>query len=120
MNAKKKLNEKRTRRIARNRAKIFGTAARPRLSVSRTNKNIHAQLIDDMKSHTLAHASSKELKNANEKKTKSDLARSVGELLGKRSVELGIKAAVFDRRGYKYHGRVKALAEGAMNKGLKI
>ncbi len=117
MNIVKKLNQKRARRVNRNRAKIFGTALRPRLAVSRSNRFVYAQLINDEKSRTLAHASSRELK---EKKTKKDAAKLVGELLAKRALEHKIKEAVFDRREYKYHGRVQALAEGARAAGLKF
>ncbi len=118
MNPKKLLNEKRVRRTARNRARIFGTATKPRLAVSRSSRSIYAQLIDDGKSHTLAQASSREIKAA--KKSKSEEALMVGELIAKRAVELGVKEAVLDRRAYKYHGRVKALAEGARKGGLRI
>lgn len=118
MNAKKLLNKKRMRRAARNRAEILGTALRPRLSVFRSNRFIYAQLINDEASRTVTCASSREVKNG--KKSKAELARLVGELLAKRAKELGIKSAVFDRREYKYHGRVKALAEGARSGGLKI
>lgn len=119
MNRRKILNQIRKRRVARNRAEIFGTPERPRLAVKRSNKNIYAQLIDDAKSHTLVQASTHDLAKKGEKK-KSDLARLVGELLTKRAMEKGIKAAVLDRRSYKYHGRVKALAEGARAAGLNI
>ena len=117
MNSKKFLNKKRERRVKRTRAKIFGTAKFPRLAVSRSNRFAYAQLIDDSKGHTLVHASSREIK---EKKPKAEIAELVGALIGKRAVEKGIKAAVFDRREYKYHGRVKALAEGARKAGLKL
>lgn len=117
MNYRKSLNKIRGRRVHRNRARIFGTALRPRLAVSRSNRFVYAQLIDDEKSRTLAHASSRELK---EKKTKKDAAKLVGELLAKRALEHSIKEAVFDRRDYKYHGRVQALADGARSGGLKF
>jgi large subunit ribosomal protein L18 len=117
MNHRKLLNKVRGRRVHRNRARIFGTATRPRLAVSRSNRFVYAQLIDDEKSRTIAHASSRELK---EKKTKKDAAKMVGELLAKRALEHKIKEAVFDRRDYKYHGRVQALAEGARGGGLKF
>lgn len=120
MNPKKLLNQKRMRRAARNRAKIFGTAAKPRLSVSRSNRYIYAQLIDDEKSSTLMHASSRELSKKDAKKSKTELARLTGELLAKRAAEKGIGAAILNRGAYKYHGRVKALAEGAIKGGLKI
>lgn len=120
MNQRKSLNKIRERRALRNRAGIFGTAKRPRLAVSRSNKYIYVQLIDDEKSHTLTHASSREVKNVSGKKLKSDVARAVGELLAAKAEKLGVKSAIFDRRRYKYHGRVKALAEGARKSGLKI
>ena len=103
--------------MARTRAKIFGTDVLPRLAVSRSNRFLYAQLIDDSKGRTLTHASSREIK---EKKPKTETALLVGGLIGKRAKELGIKAAVFDRREYKYHGRVRALAEGARKAGLKL
>ena len=117
MNKRKALNKVRGRRVHRNRARIFGTASCPRIAVSRSNRFVYAQLIDDEKSCTLAHASSRELK---EKQAKKDAARHVGELLAKLDVEKGIKTAVFDRREYKYHGRVQALAEGARSGGLRF
>ena len=117
MKSKKLLNTKRARRVARTRAKIFGTAVRPRLSVSRSNRVTSVQLIDDAKGITLVHASSKEIKD---KKTKTNKAALVGELVGKRAAEKKITSAVFDRREYKYHGRIKALAEGARKAGLKF
>lgn len=120
MNPKKSLNKKRARRVARNRAKIFGTAVKPRLSVSRSNRYIYAQLIDDENSRTLTHVSNRELPSGDKKKTKTESATLAGELLAKRATDLGIKTAVMDRRAYKYHGRVKALTEGARKGGLKI
>ena len=106
--------------MARVRARIFGTADKPRLTVSRSNRFVYAQLIDDEKSHTLAHASSREVAKTGGKKSKTELSGFVGELLAKRAIELGTKTAVLDRRSYKYHGRVKALADGARKGGLKI
>ncbi len=117
MNSKKLFNRRKARRVKRTRAKIFGTGKIPRLAVSRSNRFIYAQLIDDGKGRTLAHASSMELKD---KKAKSAKAALVGELIGKRAKDLGIKAVVFDRREYKYHGRIKALADGARRAGLKF
>ncbi len=117
MNPRKKLNTKRARRIIRNRARVFGTAKRPRLAVSRSNRFMYAQLIDDEKAHTLAHASSREL---TERVSKSDAAKKVGGLLAKRAMERGVKEVVFDRREYRYHGRVRALAEGVRSAGIKI
>ncbi|MDP2598393.1 MAG: 50S ribosomal protein L18 [Candidatus Liptonbacteria bacterium] len=120
MKTAKKLNITRGRRVRRNRAKIFGTALRPRLAVSRSNKFIYAQLIDDEKSHTLASVSGRETSKESGKKPKAELAKHAGALLAKKAIEKGIKAAVFDRRGYKYHGRVRAFAEGVRGGGLKI
>ena len=119
MNPRKKLNDVRARRTNRNRAKIFGTAKVPRFAVSRSNRFVYAQLIDDEKSHTLAHASGKEATKG-KKVSKAEASKMVGELLATRAIAIGVKSAVFDRRGYKYHGRVKAIAEGARGAGLKI
>jgi large subunit ribosomal protein L18 len=132
MNKAKKLNNRKTRRIGRVRAIISGTAERPRLVVNRSNQYIHAQLIDDEKQRTLLSASSFDGKKAakagtaktsggtKEKKTKSEQAFAVGESLGKKAVEKGIKQVVFDRRSYQFHGRVKNFADGAKKGGLKI
>lgn len=98
------------------RGKIFGTAKRPRLSVFRSGKHIRAQLIDDEKAETLASASDLALKEG----TKTEKALVVGEELAKKALKLKIKKVVFDRGGYKYHGRVKAVAEGARKGGLKF
>lgn len=107
--------EKRRRRHHRIRAKIKGTEKRPRLAVFRSHSHIYAQLIDDQKARTLASASSKEIEK---KGTKSEIAYLVGELIAKKAKELGIRKVVFDRGGFKYHGRVKKLAEGARKGGL--
>ena len=106
--------EKRRKRVRR---KIFGTAERPRLSVYRSNVNIYAQLIDDDAARTLAAADSREVGEAENRK---DAARKVGELIARKAKEAGIKVAVFDRGGNKYHGRIAALAEGAREGGLKL
>ncbi len=106
-----------SRRRARIRRKIFGTAERPRLSVYRSNVHIYAQLIDDLQGHTLAAVDSREVEGA---ENKTDAARKVGELIARKAGEAGIEAAVFDRGGNKYHGRVAALAEGARAGGLKF
>jgi large subunit ribosomal protein L18 len=92
----------------------------PRLAVFRSNRAISAQLIDDDKATTLAHASTKELGKEGEKKTKKEQAQLVGALIAKRAKEGGITKAVLDRRSYRYHGRVRALAEGARAAGLTI
>ena len=107
----------RERRRKRVRSKVFGTAERPRLSVYRSNVHIYAQLIDDEDGRTLAAADSREVGEAEGRK---DAARRVGELVARRAQEAGIEAAVFDRGGNKYHGRVAALAEGAREGGLQV
>jgi large subunit ribosomal protein L18 len=100
------------------RKKISGTADVPRLSVFRSNKQIYAQLIDDEQGHTLLASSSKILTDASG--NKSEIAKEVGLDLAKKAVEKGISTVCFDRGGYLYHGRVKALAEGAREGGLKF
>lgn len=112
----------RQRRHERVRKQISGTAERPRLAVYRSLRHIYAQVIDDIAGHTLAAAStldvalSVELTDLN----KADQAKAVGKLVGKRAVDAGIDTIVFDRGGFPYHGRVKALAEGARESGLKF
>ena len=106
------------RRKARVRAKVFGTAERPRLSVFRSLTNINLQLIDDKAGKTLVSVYQKELKL--DKKTKTEVAFEVGKKLATKALEKNIKVCVFDRSGYKYHGRVKAAAEGAREGGLKF
>ncbi|OIO73240.1 MAG: 50S ribosomal protein L18 [Elusimicrobia bacterium CG1_02_37_114] len=100
--------------------KIFGTGDRPRLNVYRSLKNIYAQIIDDEKRHVLVSASSLsgELKDKIQKKPKTECAKDVGILLAKKALQKDIKKVVFDRGGRKYHGRLKALAEGARSVGL--
>ena len=111
-------HEKRHRRHKRIRAKIFGTAKRPRLCVFKSAKHIYAQLIDDEKGYTIISADDLELKKS--KKTKIDKAKEMGKLLAKEALTKKIEKVVFDRGGYPYHGRVKALAEGAREGGLKF
>ncbi|WP_353481984.1 50S ribosomal protein L18 [Haliscomenobacter sp.] len=110
----------RRRRIHnRVRKKITGTPARPRLAVYRSNKAIYAQIIDDLAGHTLVSASSMEeavVKSVN----KTEQAKAVGKILAERAVQAKIGAVVFDRGGYLYHGRVKALADGAREAGLSF
>ena len=110
------------RRQRRVRGKISGSAERPRLRVSRSNQHIYAQLIDDVAGVTLASASSNdpELKQALKSGANIDAAKAVGDAIGRRAVEAGIKEVVFDRGGRLYHGRVAALAEGARDAGLKF
>ena len=111
----------RQRRHLRVRAKVNGTAERPRLNVFRSNAHIYAQIIDDTAGHTLVAASTlepavKELFAEEHPKTAE--AEVVGRVVGERAVQVGISQVVFDRGGYKYHGRVKALADGARAAGL--
>lgn len=111
-------NKTRQRRHARVRGKISGTSERPRLNVFRSNKNIYAQLIDDVAGVTLASASAldKEISGGN----KTEQAQAVGKLVAERAAAKGIKVVVFDRGGYLYHGRVAALAEAARENGLEF
>lgn len=118
--------EKKDRRHLRIRAKVSGTAKRPRLSVFRSNAHLYVQLIDDVANKTLAHASDaeiKEKKSQTEKNTEGNkvaTARKVGSLIAEKAKKLGLEAVVFDRGGVKYHGRIKAVAEGAREGGLKF
>jgi len=107
---------KRGRRRKKIRAKISGTAARPRLSVFKSNKGMYLQLIDDISGKTLASARTGELKDAKGKK--SVISFELGKILALKAAEKGIKEIVFDRGGYKFHGRVKAAADGAKEGGL--
>ena len=108
----------RIRRHARVREKVRGSAARPRLAVYRSLTHIYAQLIDDDAGKTLAAASSLDARDSKDKK--SALAKTVGTKLGERAKQAGIGEVVFDRGGYRYHGRVKALAEGVRAAGVKV
>jgi large subunit ribosomal protein L18 len=105
-------------RHRRIRGKVKGTARRPRLLVFRSHRHIYGQLIDDEKGKTLASAKDSEIKS--KKMKKSDLAKEVGKLLAKKAADLKIKEIVFDRRGYKFHGRIKELAQGAREGKLKF
>jgi large subunit ribosomal protein L18 len=109
---------KRLRRRRRVRAKVRGTAERPRLSVFRSNRGIQAQLIDDVKGHTVAAVSwvEADLKSL----ARMEQAKKAGELLAERAKAAGVETCVFDRGGYRYHGKVKALADGARESGLKF
>ncbi|WP_026583676.1 50S ribosomal protein L18 [Bacillus sp. J33] len=113
-------NAVRKKRHARVRAKLSGTAARPRLNVYRSNKHIYAQLIDDVNGVTVASASTLDKEVNLDATGNVDAAVKVGELVAKRAVEKGVKAIVFDRGGYLYHGRVKALADAARENGLEF
>jgi large subunit ribosomal protein L18 len=108
--------QRRLRRRRRVRARISGTAERPRLSVFRSNRGIFAQLIDDTKGHTLAAVNWTEADLR--KLTATEQAKKAGELLAERAKAAGVETCVFDRGGYQYHGRVKAVADGAREGGL--
>ena len=112
-------NDKRVKRHARVRKNLFGTPERPRLCVYRSNKNISAQVIDDVNGVTLAAASSMS-KGFEGDGGNIEGAKKVGEMIAKAALEKGISEVVFDRGGYLYHGRVKELADGARENGLKF
>ena len=116
--AEKSREQGRIRRHARVRLKVRGSAARPRLAVYRSLTHIYAQLIDDDAGRTLAAASSLGAKDREQKK--SERAKAVGAMLGERAKAAGLNEVVFDRGGYRYHGRVKALAEGVRAAGVKV
>jgi large subunit ribosomal protein L18 len=109
------IKERQARIHKRVRRKISGTAARPRLNVFRSNKSIYVQVIDDISGHTLAAASSKD---AGAKGTKTEQAKAVGIALAEKAKAAGVVQVTFDRGGYLYHGRVKAVADGAREGGL--
>ncbi len=111
-------NTIRLRVHARIRQRVSGTEERPRLAVFRSVKHIYAQVIDDTKGHTVASASSKEAKSKNGGNIAG--AKEIGKLVADRAKEKGIKAVVFDRGGYLYHGRIKALADAAREAGLEF
>jgi large subunit ribosomal protein L18 len=102
------------------RRKISGTAQKPRLSVFRSNGDIYVQLIDDDSSTTLASASSRDKDIAAQKAPKVEMSKLVGEAIARKAVALGLSTVIFDRGGYLYHGRVKAVAEGARQGGLQF
>lgn len=122
MGATKKLEKIREKRKKRVKSKIFGTEARPRLSVFRSSKHIYVQAVADDVGRTLACAStlSQELRGNVSGLKKTDVAREVGKLLAKELTSKNVSEAVFDRGKFLYHGRVKALAEGAREEGLKF
>lgn len=116
-------NDKRIRRHKRIRMNMHGTKDRPRLFVFRSNQHIYAQLVDDDSAKVLASASDKELKSKNGPKgtsKKSDVAKDVGKLIAKKAMENKIEKVIFDRGGINFHGRIKALADGAREQGLKF
>ena len=117
MNSKVNARRKRHFRI---RKRVMGTSSTPRLSVFRSNKDVYVQLIDDENGTTLVAASSREKDIAAQKVAKSDSSKLVGEAIARKAIDLGIKQVVFDRSGYLYHGRVKAIADGAREGGLEF
>jgi large subunit ribosomal protein L18 len=119
MNAKVK--SERRQKIRHNiRKRINGTAQKPRLSVFRSNTDIYVQLIDDLNGATIASASTKDKDIKGQQGNKTEVSKLVGTAIGRKAVELGVKEVVFDRGGYLYHGRVKSVADGAREAGLKF
>ena len=118
MNKEKENKLKQAKRHKRVRAKVKGSSLRPRLSVFRSNKGLFLQLIDDDKSITLVSADVKELKKS--KSSKTDNAFELGKVLAQKALAKNIKKAVFDKGGYRYHGRVEAVAKGARESGLEF
>lgn len=116
MKIQKNINNIRARRANRVRSRIKGETHKPRLSVFRSHKYIYAQLIDDLSGKTVVSASSRGMKS----NTKTSLAREVGKAIAEAAGKLNVKDAIFDRGRYLYHGRVKALAEGAREGGLRL
>ena len=117
MGSRKFDTRKRWIRHRRVRKNIRGVSARPRLAVFHSSNHIYAQVIDDDRGHTLAAETSLEMKR---KDTKTDVAKAVGEKIAQSALSAGVTKVVFDRGGYKYHGRVKALADAARSKGLSF
>lgn len=117
---KEKVQKARVRRDWRSRKKVFGTPERPRLVVYRSARHIYAQVIDDLAGVTLVSASSvaKAIRGSIKYGGNKDAAKTIGTAIAKQAMDIGIKAVCFDRNGYKYHGRVKALADGAREAGL--
>lgn len=122
MKRKSYLRTPRYTRKKRIRKKIFGTLFRPRLTIYKSNQHIYAQIIDDERGHTLAAASSlgKEFKEQNKKGGNIEGAKIVGDLIASRALEENIERVVFDRNGFLYHGRVKALAEAVRQRGISF
>ena len=112
--------ERRQRIKSRIRKTVSGTSAQPRLAVFRSNKEIYAQLINDVTGETIAAASSRDKDLSTAKGTKTEVATLVGKSLGEKALKAGVSNITFDRGGYLYHGRVKSLAEGAREAGLKF
>ena len=118
--SKKSRNDKRVKRHLRVRKNLIETPEKPRLCVFRSNKNISAQIIDDENGNTLVSASTLEKEMKSENGGNKEAAKKVGELIAKRALDKGIENVAFDRGGFLYHGRVKELAEGAREAGLKF
>lgn len=118
--SKNSRNDRRVKRHLRVRKNLIGTPEKPRLCVFRSNKNISAQIIDDVNGNTLVSASTLEKDLKGENGGNKEAARKVGELIAKRALDKGIENVAFDRGGFLYHGRVKELAEGAREAGLKF
>ncbi|MFH1661512.1 MAG: 50S ribosomal protein L18 [Candidatus Falkowbacteria bacterium] len=117
MNKEKIKQYQRGRRVGRIRAKISGTKERPRLSVFRSNKGMYLQLINDLDGKTLVSAYSNEIKK---KDNKTSISFELGKIIAKKAKDAKISSATFDRGGYKYHGRIKAVADGAREEGLQF
>lgn len=112
--------DNREKRKLRVRKKIFGTSDRPRVSVFRSNKYIYGQIIDDTTGKTVVSISAKDIKDLHDKKTKVEAALEIGKILAKKAKEKKIESVVFDRSGYRYHGRVKNIAEGMREGGMVL
>jgi large subunit ribosomal protein L18 len=117
MSTKREAKDRRHRRV---RKKVRGTAARPRLSVFRSSKHIYAQVIDDVGGRTLAAASTMESELRTGATGTVDVAKAVGKLVGERAKAAGVAAVVFDRGGFRYHGRIAGVADGARESGLEV
>lgn len=117
---KENRQEARVKRHLRVRNKISGTAERPRLAVYRSEKNIYAQIIDDVAGRTLVSASTLDKDFAEKVGSNKEAAKTIGTMIAKKAIEKGIEEVVFDRGGYVYHGRIKELADGAREAGLKF
>jgi len=113
-------NQKRLRIKSRIRKVVSGTEARPRLAVFRSNKEIYAQVVDDVTGNTISAASSRDKDISSATGTKTEKATLVGKAVAERALKAGVETIAFDRGGYQYHGRVKSLAEGAREAGLKF
>jgi len=113
-------NQRRLRIKSRIRKVVSGTEAKPRLAVFRSNKEIYAQIVDDVSGKTISAASSRDKDIAKAKGNKSEVAALVGKAIAEKAIKAGVETISFDRGGYLYHGRVKSLAEGAREAGLKF